>query len=61
MEYRRHRTSAAMALILSLGLGTSLDSTVRLACPTQDLGVAIRALVETIPGPAAARAPLIAL
>ena len=47
MGYRRHRTSAAIALILSVGPGSSLDSAVRLPGPSQATGFAIRAIVET--------------
>jgi L,D-transpeptidase YcbB len=60
MSYRRYVTAAAIAL-MSVGNGSSLDSAVRLAGPSQALGVAIRAIVETAPGPVAARAQLIAL
>ncbi len=60
MGYRRYLTAAAIAL-MSVGAGSSLDSAVRLARPSQALGVAIRAIVETAPGPVSARAQLIAL
>lgn len=60
MGYRRYLTAAAIAL-MSVGAGSSLDSAVHLARPTQALGVAIRAIVETAPGPVSARAQLIAL
>ena len=61
MSYRRHRTSVAIALILSVGPGSRLDSTARLAGRSQAVAVAIRAIVETAPGLMAARAQLIAL
>jgi murein L,D-transpeptidase YcbB/YkuD len=60
LGYRRYLTAAAIAL-MSVGAGSSLDSAVRLARPSQALGVAIRAIVETAPGPVSARAQLIAL
>ena len=59
MNYRRYLTAAALALI-SIGTGSSLDSAVRLAGPSQASGVTIRAIVET-PEPMKARAQLIAL
>lgn len=61
MGYRRYRISVAMAVIVSVGQGSSLDSAGRRAGSSQALDVAIRAIVETTPGPAAARAQLIAL
>jgi len=60
MCYRQYLTTAAIAL-MSVSTGASLDSAVRLARPSQDLAVAIRAIVDTTPEPVSAPAQLIAL